>query len=145
MYTLLAINRLNRKNRSNLLKTIAFEALCTSLHPLEMSRFMPESALLKLYNFWYTHGAALQSANGVGTSKYDLVQKMLRLHQDIVAIRQQSDAASLNSIQKKIGDILQLQRMHVMQFRSCLDEFNRYLAALGRLESFLQHREWKTQ
>ena len=89
-----------------------------------------------------THGAALQAANGVGTSKYDLVQKMLRLHQDIVAIRQQSDAASLNSIQKKIGDILQLQRMHVMQFRSCLDEFNRYLAALGRLESFLQHRGW---
>ena len=100
----------------------------------------------KVYNFWYTYGTRLQSGNGVGTSKYDLAQKMFQLHQDIVAvidkliIGQQSDSGSLDNLQRKIGDILSLQKQHITQFEFCLDEFNRYLVSLGRLESFLQHR-----
>ena len=116
---------------------------------------MPESGLLltqvhevacwKVCRFWYTYGGALQSGNGVGTSKYDLVQEMFQLHQDIVTVMdklitgQQSDSSSLDNLQRKIGDILSLQRRHITQFESCLDEFNRYLVSLGRLESFLQH------
>ena len=100
----------------------------------------------KVYNFWYTYGAQLQSENGVGSFKYEFVQKMLQLHQDIVAVtdklitRQQSDSTSLDNLQMKIGDILSLQRLHITQFEFCLDEFNRYLVSLGRLGSFLQHR-----
>ena len=113
---------------------------------LESSVVHMEVAYWKVYNFWYTYGGALQSGNGVGTSKYDLVQNMLQLHQDIVAVidklitGQQSDATSLDNLQRKIGDILSLQKQHMIQFEFCLDEFNRYLVSLGRLGSFLQHR-----
>jgi hypothetical protein len=99
-----------------------------------------------LYNFWYTYGVQLESENGPGTFKYDFVQKMSQLHPDVVAVMdelvtgQQSDSGSLDNVQSKIGDVLSLQRRHIIQFEFCLDEFNRYLAALLLLKGVLQHR-----
>jgi len=99
-----------------------------------------------LYNFWYTYGVQLESENGPGTFNYDFVQKMSQLHPDIVVVMdkivpgQQSDSGSLDNLQSKIGDVLSLQRRHITQFEFCLDEFNRYLAALLLLEAVLQHR-----
>ena len=104
-------------------------------------------AYRKVYNFWRYYGDELQENNGPLTFKYDLVQKMRQLHPDIAAVMdkmvsiQQSDSASLDNLQKKIGDILQLQTMHIMQFEGVRqDEFNRYMIALALIHSILEHR-----
>ena len=108
------------------------EALQTSVQRTEV-------AYWKVYNFWCTTGVQLQSENGSGTFNYDFIQKMGQLHPHIVAvidkiiIGQQSDSVSFENLHRKIEDILSLQRRHIIQFQSCLDEFNRYLTALGLL------------
>ncbi len=115
---------------------------------LQRSAVNTEVAYWKVYNFWYTHGAELQSENGFGTYNSDLVQKMFQLHPDIVTvmdkiiIEQQSNSVSLDTLQRKIEDILNLQMRHIIQFEFCLDEFNRYLAELRLLQGVLQHRGW---
>ena len=75
--------------------------------------------------FWQTYGAVLERDNGPGSFKYDFVQKMKALHQDTTHTR--------------ILDILSQQRKYVYQFDSCLDQFNKYLAALRLLDTCLQH------
>ena len=80
--------------------------------------------------FWQTYGAGLQSQNGHGTFKHDIVVKMDELYQYITEER---DAAIVHST---ILDILGEQRRHMIQFQSCLDEFNRYLTALRLLDTF---------
>ena len=95
------------------------------------------NACCRVHHFWQVHGGQLQAENGPGTFKHDLVQQMLHLHPDIVAgmdtltTGRHSGSARL---EKKIGDILSLQRRHITQFEFCLDEFNRYLAALRLVE-----------
>ena len=108
-------------------------------------------AYRKVYNFWRSYGEELQENNGPSTFKYDLVQKMRQLHPDIAAVmdtmvsiqHKAADSASLDNLQKKIGDILQLPRMHIMQFEGVRqDEFNRYITALALIHSILEHRGW---
>jgi hypothetical protein len=103
-------------------------------------------AYRKVYNFWRYYGDELQENHGPSTFQYDLVQKMVQLHPYIAAVmdtlvsNQQPDSASLDNLQKKIGAILQLQRMHIMQFESRQDEFNRYLTALALIHTILERR-----
>ena len=110
-----------------------------------------EVAYSTVHTFWRDYGDALQAENGPFTFKHDLVQKMGQLHPHIAAVmdslllHQHSDSASLDKLQRKIGDILHLQIMHMIQFASRQDEFNRYLSALGRIEAQLQHRGLQTQ
>ena len=107
---------------------------------LRQSTLMPmtsTNACCNVHHFWHVHSGQLQAENGPGTFNHDLVQQMLHLHPDILAgmdtltTGRHSDSGRL---EKKIGDILSLQRRHITQFEFCLDEFNRYLAALRLLE-----------
>ncbi len=92
-----------------------------------------ETAYQIVRDFWQTYGDVLQQENGPGTFKYALVQKMKQIHEDNVA---GSDGAMIH---RKILDILGEQRTSMIQFESCLDEFNRYLAALRLLDTFILH------
>ena len=99
------------------------------------TRFLQLKPLIKevhhtVHTFWNTHGAGLQSQNGPGTFKHNIVVKMDELYQYIAEER---DAAIVHST---ILDILGEQRKHMIQFQSCLDEFNRYLTALRLLDTF---------
>ena len=92
-----------------------------------------ESAYHKVWHFWSTYGAGLQSENGHGTFKYECVEKMARLHRDI--------ALAMNGaiIHGKILDILGEQKNHMIQFECCLDAFNDYLGALRLLDVMFRH------
>ena len=68
--------------------------------------------------FWQTHGAALEQENGPGTFKHAFVQAMKRLH------------AGDGDAHRQMRAVLAEQRAFLVQFEPCLDEFNRYLAAL---------------
>ena len=84
--------------------------------------------------FWQGYGAGLQSENGPGAFKHDIVVKMGELCGYIAEGR---DPAVVH---RKILDILGEQRMHMIQFQSCLDAFNRYLGALRLLDTCMQHK-----
>lgn len=86
----------------------------------------------KVYGFWCTYGRRLESENGVGSFKYELVQKMGDLHVDVVGVRDKGSVGS-GELLRKIQEVVSLQRRHMMQFEFCLDEFNRYLTGLGLL------------
>ena len=73
---------------------------------------------------------AARGRNGTGSFKYELVVKMGDLHGDIGA---GIDSVVVDTVCGKIQEIVSLQRMHIMQFEFCLDEFNRYLTALQLL------------
>ena len=81
-----------------------------------------ELAYWKVYEFWYTYGRRLESENGPGTFKYELVQKMGELHADIVNVidqlsaRQELDSVAVDTVRGKIRDIVSLQSMHIIQF-----------------------------
>jgi len=92
-----------------------------------------EAAYQTVRDFWETYGDVLQQENGPGTFKHALVQKMKQVYEDIVA---GSDGAMIH---RKILDILGEQRKSIIQFESCLDEFNRYLASLRLLDTFMLH------
>jgi hypothetical protein len=107
-----------------------------------MSRMLVDNRGFKLkrrheevtvHTFWQSHGVGLQSENGPGSFKHDIVVKMGELHQYIAEER---DTAIVH---RKILDILGEQGMHVIQFQSCLDEFNRYLGALRLLDTCIMH------
>ena len=83
--------------------------------------------------FWNTYGELLLSENGHGTFKYDIVDKMRQLYQDIEASKDES------IIHCKILDILREQRTHIIQFESCIDTFNDYLCALRLLDVMFRH------
>jgi hypothetical protein len=83
--------------------------------------------------FWNTYGALLQSENRHGTFKYDIVEKMGQLYQDIEASKDES------IIRGKILDILREQRTHIIQFESCIDTFNDYLCALRLLDVMFRY------
>ena len=106
-----------------------------------------ELALCQASDFWHTHGMLLESANGPGTFKYDLVQKMGELHAELLSVtdtifREPRHPVGLHPLRAKIQDIVTLQSRHIMQFECCLDEFNRYLTALRLLDVLLQPRGW---
>ena len=42
-------------------------------------------------------------------------------------------------VHMRILDILGEQRMSMIQFETCVDEFNRYLAAFRLLDTIIQH------
>lgn len=111
-------------------------ALASNVSP--DTRFLQLKPLIKevhhtVRTFWHTHGAGLQSEHGPGTFKHDIVVKMDELYQYIAEER---DTVRIHS---KILDILGEQSMHMIQFQSCLDEFNRYLTALRRLDTWYNH------
>ena len=92
-----------------------------------------ENAHRKVRTFWETYGAALQAENRPGTFKHDIVVKMGELYQYI------ADGQDKAIVHRKILDILGEQRMHMIQFQSCIDAFNRYLGALSLLDTMIQH------
>jgi hypothetical protein len=96
-----------------------------------------EGACREVYEFWRVNGRRLESENGADTFKYELVQKMGVLHGDIVGEMEQVRGEE-GTIRWKVGEILILQRRHLIQFEFCLDEFNRYLSALRLLDVLSQ-------
>ena len=109
-------------------------------------------AYWRVYHFWREFGAWMVGENGGGEGsdqeKYVLVQKMGELHGGIVGVVDKVVAGGevedriLGEVERKIGDILRLRRMSMIQFAFCLDEFNVYVRSLGVLETVLQHRHW---
>jgi hypothetical protein len=97
-----------------------------------------QNAYNKTCHFWTTYGARLQSENRQGTFKYDIVEKMRHLHQELSL---SSDASSdvLIIIHGKILDVLREQKMYIIQFYFCIDEFNDYLCALRLLDVIFRH------
>jgi hypothetical protein len=92
-----------------------------------------ENAYRTVRTFWETYGATLQTENGPGTFKHDIVVKMGELHQYIAEGREKA------MVHRKILDILGEQKRHMIQFQSCVDAFNRYLGALSLLDTMIQH------
>jgi CTP-dependent riboflavin kinase len=100
-----------------------------------MSRFAKrrDTAYYKIWYFWTTYGTKLQTENGYGTFKYEFVDKMYQLYQDI------ADAKNNVIIHGKIIDILGEQRQYLIQFECCLDAFNDYMCALRLLDVMFRH------
>ena len=100
-------------------------------------------AYSKVHAFWHTFGPLLQSENGPGTFNYEFVQTMAQLHPYILAVIDkpirgpQSDPVVLDALRRKVQDILDLQRRHMIQFEPCLDQFNGYLTTLELLDVIL--------
>ena len=92
-----------------------------------------EHAYRTVRTFWESYGAGLETENGPGTFKHNCVQQMCRLHEGMAAGMDQG------MVHMRILDILGEQKMSMIQFESCLDEFNRYLAALRLLDTIMQH------
>ena len=93
-----------------------------------------ENAYRTVRVFWEAYGAGLKAGGqGDGTFKHSLVQRMGGLYEDMEERREKA------AVHRKILDILGEQRMCMMQFEDCLDEFNRYLAALSLLDAIMQH------
>ena len=93
-----------------------------------------QNAYNKVRHFWTTYGTRLQSENRQGTFKYDIVEKMRHLHQELSL---SSDALII--IHGKILDVLREQKMYIIQFNFCIDEFNDYLCALRLLDVIIRH------
>ena len=102
--------------------------------PALVSKELLDTWFLELKRFWQSYGAGLQSENGPGAFKHDIVVKMGELHEYITEERDQA------IVHRKILDILGEQRRHIIQFESCLDAFNRYLGALRLLDTCIQHK-----
>ena len=115
-----------------------FCRIVTIVKDLSHTRKM-ERAFSKVTDFWCTHGKRLEEENGPDTFNYELVRKMGALHVDVVGVREkvidreECDSVGVGPLHRKIQDVVGLQRRHIMQFEFCLDEFNRYLTALGLL------------
>ena len=92
-----------------------------------------ENAYRTVRVFWETYGAGLKTENGGETFKHDFVQKMGGLYEHIAAGTEKA------IVHRRILDIGGEQRMYMIQFESCLDEFNRYLAALRLLDTIMHH------
>jgi hypothetical protein len=101
-----------------------------------------QNAYNKVRHFWTTYGARLQSENRQGTFKYDIVEKMRHLHQELSLSSDASSNASSDAliiIHGKILDVLREQKMYIIQFYFCIDEFNDYLCALRLLDMIIRH------
>jgi hypothetical protein len=83
-----------------------------------------ELAYYKVWYFWNTYGNRLQS----DAFKDYFVDKMRQMYQDI------EDRKGNTIIHKGILGILEEQRKHIIQFDTCIDEFNDYLGALRLLD-----------
>ena len=92
-----------------------------------------ENAYRTVRVFWETYGEGLKTENGGETFNHDFVQKMGGLYEHIAAGTEKA------IVHRRILDIVGEQRMYMIQFESCLDEFNRYLAALRLLDTIMQH------
>jgi hypothetical protein len=125
---------------------IVFEYKHRMREQLEGSESNVKKSYWSAYHFWWENGARLVLENGQGSFHYDFVLKMHQLHAHIVGVMDKLIAGDevedriLRQVESMIGDILRLQRMSIIQFAFCQDKFNRYLQALGILESVLQHR-----
>ncbi len=97
-----------------------------SMHGQRTAAERREAAMQTARAFWQTHGAALEQENGPGTFKHAFVQAMKRLHAGDGA----GAGADTPGAHRLMRDVLAEQRAFLVQFESCLDEFNRYLAAL---------------
>ena len=95
--------------------------------PAARRRTAYETAL----DFWPTHAAALREDSG--PIKYDIVEQIEELHHALAGGA--DDARTLAIIQ----EILAQQRMFMIQFETCLDEFNSYLNALRLIDTCIRH------
>ena len=92
-----------------------------------------EHAHRTVRTFWESYGAGLLTEHGPGTFKHDCVQQqMCGLYEGMAAGMEQG------MVHGKTLDILREQKMSMIQFESCLDEFNRYLTALKLLDTMMQ-------
>jgi hypothetical protein len=92
----------------------------------------------KVRHFWTTYGTRLQSENRQGTFKYDIVEKMRHLHQEL-SLSSDASSDALIIIHVKILDVLREQKMYIIQFYFCIDEFNDYLCDLRLLDVIFRH------
>jgi hypothetical protein len=83
--------------------------------------------------FWPTHGNALQRDYGHCIVKHGFVERIKELHH---AIAGGADDALTHP---NIRGILAEQRAFMIQFETCLDEFNAYLTALRLMDACIQH------
>ena len=97
-----------------------------------------QNAYNKVCHFWTTYGARLQSENRQGTFKYDIVEKMRHLHQEL-SLSSDASSIALIIIHGKILDVLREQKMYIIQFNFCIDEFNDYLCVLRLLDIIFRH------
>jgi hypothetical protein len=75
-------------------------------------------------DFWHRHALHLQQNNPPSSFKHDFVCDMQALDADITAGSHEA------VMHRRVRDILWKQRAFLIQFEFCLDEFNKYLAAL---------------
>jgi hypothetical protein len=97
-----------------------------------------QNAYNKVCHFWTTYSERLQSENRQGTFKYDIVEKMRHLHQEL-SLSSDASSDALIIIHEKILDVLREQKMYIIQFNFCIDEFNDYLCALRLLDVIIRH------
>ncbi len=87
----------------------------------------------RIRGFWVRNGVVIGQENGGGSFKSGFVERMKELHGDM------SDGARHDIIHRRILEILGEQRLYMIQFECCLDEFNGYLGALRVLDMMMQH------
>jgi hypothetical protein len=88
----------------------------------------------RIRGFWLRNGVAIGDENREGGSfKSGFVERMKELHGDMSGGRDQ------DIIHRRILEILGEQRLHMIQFECCLDEFNGYLGALRVLDTMMQY------
>ena len=63
---------------------------------------------------------------------------MRHLHQEL-SVSSDASSDALIIIHGKILDVLREQKMYIIQFNSCIDEFNDYLCALRLLDVIFRH------
>jgi hypothetical protein len=87
----------------------------------------------RVRGFWVRNGVVIGDENGGGSFKSGLVERMKELHGDM------SGGTRQDIIHRRILEILGEQRLYMIQFECCLDEFNGYLGALRVLDTMMQY------
>ena len=88
----------------------------------------------RVRGFWVRNGVVIGEEKREGGSfKSVFVERMKELHGDMSGGRDE------DIIHRRILEILGEQRLYLIQFECCLDEFNGYLGALRVLDTMIQH------
>jgi hypothetical protein len=83
--------------------------------------------------FWATHGPALERDFAQDAIKCGFVKLLRGLHEALAGGA--GDAVLLD----RVSLVLSQQRAFMVQFETCLDEFNAYLNALRLIDTCLRH------
>ena len=87
----------------------------------------------RVRGFWVRNGVKIAQEIGGGSFKAGFVEMMKELHGDMSGGRDE------DIIHRRILEILGEQRLYMIQFECCLDEFNGYLGALRVLDTMMQY------